>query len=501
MAIKHRTRGENAGAADGVSSSSKTTHANAAEVSKPHPHGSRAWTSFLAIPPVRWGITLLTDPQYFWTLATLLFIAEVALNALIIKRVAYTEIDWKAYMQEVSGYLNGETDYRKLRGDTGPLVYPAGFVYIYSALYYVTDHGSNLRMGQWVFMGLYLATFWVVAGIYTRVAKDGDIQGKRSSKSKKQTKETKQKQEASLRSTWSLPPYVLLLVSASRRLHSIYVLRMFNDPVAMFFMYASTLMMIRRRWTLSSIFFSLALSVKMNILLFFPAFGFLLWEALGALGTMVQLAIIVLLQILFSLPFTLHHADSYLSRAFEFSRVFMYKWTVNWKMVSESAFLSKPFATVLLACHVIVLLAFLNYQWSRGLEHGVITAFLRGWASTEEAKLQRHQRVAHGWAERVVTMLWTSNFLGIVFSRSLHYQFYSWYAMTVPYLLWRASFFKGSLRTAATNYFSMIVGVAARLVIWGLIEWSWNVFPATAVSSAVLFVCHLVLLAGLWLGC
>lgn len=43
-----------------------------------------------------------------------------------------TEIDWVAYMQEVKGFLDGERNYLNLRGDTGPLVYPAGFVYIYS---------------------------------------------------------------------------------------------------------------------------------------------------------------------------------------------------------------------------------------------------------------------------------------------------------------------------------------------------------------------------------
>lgn len=43
-----------------------------------------------------------------------------------------TEIDWVAYMQEVEGFLDGERNYRNLRGDTGPLVYPAGFVYVYS---------------------------------------------------------------------------------------------------------------------------------------------------------------------------------------------------------------------------------------------------------------------------------------------------------------------------------------------------------------------------------
>lgn len=40
-----------------------------------------------------------------------------------------TEIDWVAYMQEVGGWWSGEMDYTKLGGDTGPLVYPAGFLY------------------------------------------------------------------------------------------------------------------------------------------------------------------------------------------------------------------------------------------------------------------------------------------------------------------------------------------------------------------------------------
>lgn len=39
-----------------------------------------------------------------------------------------TEIDWVAYMEEVEGVVNGTWDYIKLRGGTGPLVYPAGTV-------------------------------------------------------------------------------------------------------------------------------------------------------------------------------------------------------------------------------------------------------------------------------------------------------------------------------------------------------------------------------------
>jgi ALG3 protein len=74
----------------------------------------------------------------------LLLAAEVALGLLIIRKVAYTEIDWVAYMQEVEGYLGGERDYLKIRGDTGascvPIVVracrgPSGSAILTRALY------------------------------------------------------------------------------------------------------------------------------------------------------------------------------------------------------------------------------------------------------------------------------------------------------------------------------------------------------------------------------
>ena len=82
-----------------------------------------------------------------WRIAAALLVFEAAFCYIIIKKIAYTEIDWVAYMQEVKGFLDGERNYMNLKGDTGPLVYPAGFVYIFSLLYYLTQEGSNLLRG------------------------------------------------------------------------------------------------------------------------------------------------------------------------------------------------------------------------------------------------------------------------------------------------------------------------------------------------------------------
>ena len=53
-------------------------------------------------------------------------------------------------MQEVKGYLIGERNYENMYGDTGPLVYPAGFVYIFSMLYWLTNQGVEIQKGCYV---------------------------------------------------------------------------------------------------------------------------------------------------------------------------------------------------------------------------------------------------------------------------------------------------------------------------------------------------------------
>lgn len=77
-----------------------------------------------------------------------------------------TEIDWRAYMQQVEQVLSGERDYTKIQGDTGPLVYPAAHVWIYTVLYFLTFGGKNIAIAQYVFAMLYIATLGVVMACY-----------------------------------------------------------------------------------------------------------------------------------------------------------------------------------------------------------------------------------------------------------------------------------------------------------------------------------------------
>lgn len=73
-------------------------------------------------------------------------------------------------MEQVSLYLNGERDYILIKGGTGPLVYPAAHVYIYSILYKLTQGGKHILLAQVIFTWLYLGVLTVVMACY-RMAK------------------------------------------------------------------------------------------------------------------------------------------------------------------------------------------------------------------------------------------------------------------------------------------------------------------------------------------
>lgn len=153
-------------------------------------------------------------------------------------------------MQQITLYISGERDYAKIHGDTGPLVYPAMHVYIYRLLHYFTDAGRDVRSAQYIFTALYLTTLLLVMQCY------------RSAK---------------------VPPYIFPLLVASKRLHSIFLLRLFNDCWAVFFLWLAIWCYQRRLrfWSAGSLAFSVGVGVKMTVLLALPAVGLVLWQGMG----------------------------------------------------------------------------------------------------------------------------------------------------------------------------------------------------------------------------
>jgi alpha-1,3-mannosyltransferase len=254
----------------------------------------------------------LSEPRYDWYFVALLCLSEAALCWAIIRLVPYTEIDWIAYMQEVEGWwVAGEHNYRLLRGDTGPLVYPAGFLYLFCIFRYLTDNGRDIRKAQYIFAALYLMQSAIVLQIYTKALRC---------------------RTRSYKSVWSWR-IAMGVLCLSKRVHSIFVLRLFNDGVAMLLLYISIYLFLHNRWKWGCLWFSFGVSIKMNILLFAPGLLLLLLQSQPSLlDTITCLSICAFSQLGLGVPFLFTYPESYLRKAFELDRVFFYEWTVNWKV-------------------------------------------------------------------------------------------------------------------------------------------------------------------------
>ncbi|VAH72913.1 unnamed protein product [Triticum turgidum subsp. durum] len=380
--------------------------------------------------------------------AAFLLLADAALVALIVAFVPYTKIDWDAYMSQVDAFREGERDYTKIEGDTGPLVYPAGFLYVYSAIKFLT--AGQVFPAQILFGVLYLVNLSLVLLLYVK--------------------------------TEVLPWWALGLLCLSKRVHSIFVLRLFNDCVAMTLLHAAMVLIVYHKWYLGLIIFSGAVSVKMNVLLFAPSLFLLMLKAMSIKGVFLALLGAAGVQVLLGIPFLLSHPVEYISRAFNLGRVFIHFWSVNFKFVPEKYFVSKELAIGLLIFHLTTLMVFAHFKWFKhegGLFHFVYSRFRDATSIQQLISCKPRQSILS--KEHIVTVMFVGNFIGIVCARSLHYQFYSWYFYSLPFLLWRTQF-----------------PTVVRIILFVVVELCWNVYPSTSYSSLLLLFAHLFILFGLW---
>lgn len=375
----------------------------------------------------------------------------------------------------------------------------------------MTSRGQNIVLAQYIFIGIYMLQLWLVLRLF--------------SKSRK------------------IPPYLIVLsIFTSYRIHSIYALRLFNDPIAILLLYGALNLFLDRKWTLGSIVFSLGVGVKMNVLLFAPAILMLYIANLGYVKTVVQLAICAGIQLLIGAPFLLTYPVAYIKGSFNLGRIFEHKWTVNYRFLNRDMFENTSFHICLLIIHVALLalvskpcyLFFKNYARLRNLQaqfQPQIDAENREIEELVRKKMKRTKVLAKEAEEEMtdeqkqflksfekgiksqfseptvpsspepikpveedpkkveihfdqcvqlaLLPIFLINFIGVICARSLHYQFYVWYFHSLPYLSW------------FTDYHTSF-----KILILLLIEFCWNQYPSTIFSSLLLHACHMVLLVG-----
>lgn len=105
--------------------------------------------------------------------------------------------------------------------------------------------------------------------------------------------------------------------------------------------------------------------MKMSVLLYLPGLLVILVKRNGLVYTLRKTLNILGIQTMLAYPFIHKDWRAYVNAAFDFSRVFLYKWTVNWRMVPEDTFLSQRWAKGLLIGHLSVLIIFGLTRWCK----------------------------------------------------------------------------------------------------------------------------------------
>ena len=346
-------------------------------------------------------------------------------------------------MQQIEIFLKGERDYVNIKGQTGPLVYPAGHVYFFTMLYYVTNFGKSVLTAQIIFLFIYVSQIYTLTKIYKYAL-------------------------------CMKPEYWWIsgLLVISRRVHSIYMLRCFNDGVAMLVVYIAILFLLKGNNKKSVFFFAIALSVKMNVLLFLPGVYLIVSRSEGIFKGTLYMIQIILMQVVIGLPFIQENPYSYFNKAFEFKREFLFKWSVNWNYLGEEVATNHLFAFLLLGLHLSFLIYFLFTKW---------LCIKKAFKELSLYPLNLFPKKKEINPEYTASVLFICNFIGICFARSLHYQFYSWYFHSLPFLL------------VCCDKYPAFVKVGIMI----LIEVSWNMFPPSFKWSLALTVLHAFILLGL----
>ncbi|EGW30491.1 Dolichyl-phosphate-mannose-glycolipid alpha-mannosyltransferase [Spathaspora passalidarum NRRL Y-27907] len=421
--------------------------------------------------------SLITHPDVRRVIIPIIVSLSSVVVKLIIANVNYTEIDFSTYMQQIRLVNEGEIVYEEIYGDTGPLVYPAGHVQIYQWINWLTDDGKDIATAQSIFGYLFVFTLSIVCAIYELC---GDV-----------------------------PPWPMYLLVLSKRLFSIYVLRLFNDcwttacmvgvilllqSASMAHNFSKTICFLLT--VIASDLFSLAISIKMNALLYLPAFllvsYFLVDENL--IKFVVVVAVIPLIQVAtgwkFLVPlFNTEEASyirwSYINQAFNFKRQFLYEWTVNWRFVPEEIFTSAVFSRVLLVLHIALLLwfTFTRFLNSRIIGKSIGQLIKDAFKPVSTVSPTNKLISSTTGPQLIMVIMSITNLIGVVCSRSLHYQFLSWYCWKLPFVLYISGI---------PWYISM--------PMWAAHEYAWNVFPSSVASSAILVTILSTVLVGSWLN-
>ena len=434
------------------------------------------------------------------------FAAEMYQVAHDLQHEETVSFDFDAYMEQAQMVWDGERNYSAIRGDTGPLVYPAGHLAVYGSILKLTGwntttwtteyspkdiqgyqdrthrpHEVLFRL-QCVFAAGYALTLGIWMYFITRAMPPLRWKG-----------------------VWNAIDYASRLLTIfvgvlkGRRARHVFALGLFNDAAAATVVALALLLLSRRRWLGGCLLYSFAVAIKMNNLLYAPGLAVLLLHYTGWRRTAGYIAACAAVQVGLGAPFLMRFPVEYVAGAFNLGRQFEQRWSVNFVFLPENVFLSKALAAGLLLATLACLAAMRatvcalarKQELSETPANGALVRPGRSASSPFSGPAivaAPPNGVPQAAADRIVEqhvllVMAASNIVGVVLARSIHFQFFVWY--------WHAV-----LLHAVT---SRVPGVF--WPVWGYFFMRfWEFHPPTELSSAVVCTCHALLLLSMAWG-
>jgi len=128
--------------------------------------------------------------------------------------------------------------------------------------------------------------------------------------------------------------YIFLLLLVEAKYKFVGVTRQFNDCFMMVFCLLAIWAWQNKHLSLSTLFFAVAINIKMSALLIIP--GYLLTVAFhaGIIRAILSLIAVIMLQVVFGLEFILVNSSAYFQMSYNFERVFLKVEQVNFQFMS-----------------------------------------------------------------------------------------------------------------------------------------------------------------------
>ncbi len=148
-------------------------------------------------------------------------------------------------------------------------------IYVFSAIYYVSDGGKKKRVVRAIFSTMLLLHDYLVLQIYKAAIKKRNLEY----------------------------AFTLTLAIASIQTHEVYASSFFSDGVVALFCYAAVLALLKQYSVTATVLISIAIGLKMNALLYLPCFLLVIQLMHGLSGTICSLAFLAGFQIIIAAPF------------------------------------------------------------------------------------------------------------------------------------------------------------------------------------------------------